>query len=201
MKRILTAAIALSVLASAGAASAQSYQGRPQQGGYQVQGGYAPAQGQGQRGGRDGRGGQGQGDYQHPPQPQAGYYGPGGMRSQDGYAQGYARGYDPRYNGYDRRDDRYDRRDERYDSRYERRADRRYNAGRYDAPRGYQARDWRRGDHLPPQYRGRGYQVDYRAYRLPPPPRGYQYTRVNDDVVLTAVASGLIALILFDMFE
>lgn len=142
MKKILTAAIALSVLASAGAASAQSYQGR------------------------DG-----------------GYHAPRDDRRDE------------------RRDDRYDRRDDRTGNRYERRAERRYNAGRYHAPRGYQARQWRRGEHLPPQYRGQAYRVDYRYYRLPPPPRGYQYTRVNDDVVLTAIASGLIASVVFNMFQ
>ena len=170
MKKIISAAIALSVLASAGAAGAQSYQGRPAQG----QGGY-----------------------------QQGYQG------QSGYGQGYDRRderrddrWDDRYDRRDdRRDDRYERRDDRRDSRYERRADRRYNAGRYHHPYGYQARQWRRGDRLPSQYRGQGYRVDYRAYRLPPPPRGYEYHRVNDDVVLTAIASGVIASVLFGMFQ
>jgi Ni/Co efflux regulator RcnB len=157
MKKILTAAIALSVLASAGAASAQSYQGRPHQGGYQGQG---------------------------------------------GYQQGYDRRDERRD---DRRDDRRDeRRGDRYDraeSRYERRAERRYNAGRYHAPRGYQARQWRRGEHLPPQYRSNAYYVDYRAYRLAPPPYGYRYVRVDNDVVLTAIASGVIASIVFNLFD
>ncbi|MDO8297245.1 MAG: RcnB family protein [Caulobacter sp.] len=31
--------------------------------------------------------------------------------------------------------------------------------------------------------------------------RGYQYTRVNDDVVLTAIATGLIASVVFNMFQ
>ncbi|MFA7262501.1 MAG: RcnB family protein [Caulobacter sp.] len=146
MKKFLTAAIALSVLASAGVASAQPYQGRS--GGYQQ-----------------------------------GYDSPRGDRRDE------------------RRDDRYDRRDDRAGNRYERRAERRYYAGRYQAPRGYQARQWRRGEYLPRQYRGNAYGVDYRRYRLPPPPRGYQYTRVNDDVVLTAIATGLIASVVFNMFQ
>lgn len=168
MKKIISAAIALSVLASAGAAGAQSYQGRPAQG----QGGY-----------------------------QQGYQGQGG------YGQGYDRRDERRDDRRDerrddRRDDRYDRRDDsRYDSRYERRAERRYNAGRYYQPYGYQARQWHRGDRLPAQYRGQGYRVDYRAYRLPPPPRGYEYHRVNNDVVLTAIASGVIASVLIGMFQ
>jgi len=169
MKKILTAAIALSVLASAGAASAQSYQGRPA--GYQ-QGYEAP---RGDR--RDERRDERRDDR--------------GDRRDERRDDRYDR--DGRYDRYDR----YDRRE----NRYERRAERRYNAGRYHAPRGYQARQWRRGEHLPPQYRGQAYRVDYRYYRLPPPPRGYQYTRVNDDVVLTAIATGLIASVVFNMFQ
>jgi Ni/Co efflux regulator RcnB len=166
MKKILTAAIALSVLASAGAASAQSYQGRPA--GYQQ-----------------------------------GYEAPRGDRRDERRDE---RRDDRGDRRDERRDDRYDRHDrydryERRENRYERRAERRYNAGRYYAPRGYQARQWRRGEHLPPQYRGQAYRVDYRYYRLPPPPRGYQYTRVNDDVVLTAIATGLIASVVFNMFQ
>ncbi|HRD29128.1 MAG TPA: RcnB family protein [Caulobacter sp.] len=158
MKKILTAAIALSVLASAGAASAQSYRGRPA--GYQQ-----------------------------------GYDAPRGDRRDERRDE---RRDDRGDRRDERRDDRYDR---RYENRYERRAERRYNAGRYHAPRGYQARHWRQGEHLPPQYRGQAYRVDYRYYRLPPPPRGYQYTRVNDDVVLTAIATGLIASVVFNMFQ
>lgn len=165
MKKILTAAIALSVLATAGAASAQSYQGRPA--GYQQ-----------------------------------GYDAPRGDRRDERRHERRDERRDERGDRRDeRRDDRYGRYENRYENRYERRAERRYNAGRYHAPRGYQARQWRRGEHLPPQYRGQAYRVDYRYYRLPPPPRGYQYTRVNDDVVLTAIATGLIASVVFNMFQ
>jgi Ni/Co efflux regulator RcnB len=101
----------------------------------------------------------------------------------------------------DRRDNRAERRDDRRDNRYERRAERRYNAGRYNAPRGYQHRNWRRGEVLPSAYRGRGYYVDYRAYRLPPPPRGYGYYRSGNDVILTAIASGVIASVVLDLFN
>lgn len=162
MKKFLTAAIALSVLASAGAASAQSYQGRD--GGY-----HAP---------RDDRRDERRDDRRDDRRDERGDY-----------------RYDQRY------DHRYDRRDERAGNRYERRAERRYNAGRYHAPRGYQARQWRRGQYLPPQYRGNAYGVDYRAYRLAPPPYGYRYVRVGNDVVLVANNNGLIASILFGMFQ
>ena len=124
----------------------------------------------------------------------------------------YERRDDRRDNRADRRDDRYERRDDRRDNRYERRrdraetrwerrAERRYSAGRYSAPRGYVYRDWRRGQYLPPAYRARGYYVDYRSYRLPPPPRGYAYYRYGDDVILTAIATGLIASVVFDLFQ
>ncbi len=55
---------------------------------------------------------------------------------------------------------------------------------------GYQA--WQRGGYLPREYRS--YVVyDYGRYRLRPPPRGYQWVRVNDDFILEALATGLIA--------
>jgi Ni/Co efflux regulator RcnB len=169
MKKLLTAAIALSVLASAGAASAQSY-GRPYDG-----------------------------DDRRAP------------RAEERYDRRDARDdrrddrrdvrEDRRDYRDDRRDDRYERRADRRETRYERRAERRYDGGRYYHPRGYQARDWRRGERLPAAYRGRAYALDYRAYRLSPPPRGYEYRRVGDDVVLTAIASGIIASVLIGMFN
>jgi Ni/Co efflux regulator RcnB len=93
------------------------------------------------------------------------------------------------------------RRDERRDDRYERRAERRYKAARYQPPRGYQARQWRHGEKLPPTYRSRAYVVDYRTYRLAPPPRGYQYVRVGNDVALTAISTGVIASVIQQLFQ
>lgn len=173
MKKLLTAAIALSVLASAGAASAHSY-GRPYDG-----------------------------DDRRAP------------RAEERYDRRDARDdrrdvrrdvrEDRRDDRYDRRDDRrdsrYDRRDDRRETRYERRAAHRYDGGRYYHPRGYQARDWRRGERLPAAYRGRAYAVDHRAYRLSAPPRGYEYRRVGDDVVLTAIATGIITSVLIGLFN
>jgi Ni/Co efflux regulator RcnB len=141
MKKILTAAIALSIVASAGVASAQPGQ-RPDQ--HQQQG----------------------------------------------------------HNDNDRRgDDRHDQRGG--DNNYERHATKRYKApSRYQPPRGYQAgHQWRRGEKLPSAYRGKGYVVDHRRYGLSAPPRGYQYVRVNNDVVLTAVATGVIASVVYQLFQ
>ena len=65
--------------------------------------------------------------------------------------------------------------------------------GRYVRPSGYYYRSWRYGDHLPRSYYGRRYIVnDYYAYRLRPPPRGYHWVRVDNDVVLAAIASGMV---------
>lgn len=84
-----------------------------------------------------------------------------------------------------------------------------YQGHRYDAvrgpawkaPRGYDAhRGWSRGDRLPDSYRARSYVVDYRAYHLNQPPRGYQWVRVNNDVMLVAITSGLISQVVFSMF-
>jgi Ni/Co efflux regulator RcnB len=76
--------------------------------------------------------------------------------------------------------------------------------GSYDAHRQYgQQGHWgarvpqyRRGDHVPYQYRQRPYYVtDWRAHRLYAPPQGYQWVRADDsgDFLLVAIASGLIA--------
>jgi Ni/Co efflux regulator RcnB len=90
--------------------------------------------------------------------------------------------------GYDRSDrgDRYDRSDRRYDNRGDSRYDRNRSVRRYS-----------RGEHLPRNYWSQQYVVsDWRARNLRQPPRGYQWRRVNNDYVLAAVATGLIASII-----
>ena len=58
-------------------------------------------------------------------------------------------------------------------------------------PRGHH---WRRGERLPPAYRGRNdYVSDYRAHRLRAPPRGYRWVRRDDNYLLVAATTGLIA--------
>ena len=111
----------------------------------------------------------------------------------------------PRNNDHDRRDDRRD--DNRYearrdhDDRRDDRQQRRYNAGRYQAPAGYRVHRWTRGERLPQSYRSRAYYVDYSRYGLRAPPRGYQYVRVGNDVVLTALATGLVASVVANLFQ
>ncbi len=87
--------------------------------------------------------------------------------------------YDQRHDGrYDHRDNRYDHRDARYDHRD--------NRSDY--------RRWERGQRLDARYRDNRYYVnDYRRHGLRAPPRGYRWQRVNDQYVLAAVATGLIA--------
>lgn len=110
------------------------------------------------------------------------------------------------YRGNDRRDhhdhDRYDRRDAYRSGYWHGRVDqRRYDRGRYIAPRGYHVRSWRHGDHLPRSYYETRYIVrDYHAYHLNAPPRGHHWVRVNNDVVLAAVTSGLVVSVVSGLF-
>ena len=50
---------------------------------------------------------------------------------------------------------------------------------------------WRRGQILPPAYRGEPIN-NYAAYHLRRPPRGYYWCRQGDDYVLVALTTGLI---------
>jgi Ni/Co efflux regulator RcnB len=109
----------------------------------------------------------------------------------------------------DRREWRQDRRDDRREYRQDQRAyarwqqsQRRYNAGRYYAPHGYQQRNWSYGQRMPSYYRSNQYVVnDYGRYGLRAPPRGYQYVRSGNDVVLAAVAGGLITAVIAGLFN
>ncbi len=78
----------------------------------------------------------------------------------------------------------------------------RYHAPtQYYRPSGYQVRTWNHGDRLPRSYRARQYYVtDYRTYNLAPPPYGYRYVRVDNDVVLAAVATGVIASVIQGLY-
>lgn len=98
------------------------------------------------------------------------------------------------------RDHRY----QRYDSRYHNG----YYIGRawhYGPPpanayrmRGFELgwKPWKRGDRLG-YYNGRYHEVDYRSHRLKAPPRGYHYVQDDKgDIILAAIATGLIAAII-----
>jgi len=134
-------------------------------------------------------------------------------QSRGNYEQRQDRRDDRRDDRNDRREWRQDRRDDRRDDRREARQDRRayahwqqsqrrYNAGRYYAPRGYQTRQWSYGQRMPSYYRSNQYVVnDYGRYGLRAPPRGYHYVRSGDDVVLAAIAGGLITAVIAGLFN
>ena len=127
----------------------------------------------------------------------------------DRYEQRQDRRDDRRDDRNDRREWRQDNRDDRREARQDQRAyarwqqsQRRYNAGRYVAPRGYQVRQWSYGQRMPSYYRSNQYVVnDYGRYGLRQPPRGYHYVRSGNDVILTAVATGLITAVIAGMFN
>ncbi len=86
---------------------------------------------------------------------------------------------------YGQQNGRYDRYD-RYD-RYQR------------APR-YVVRSWHRGERLPPAYWSRSRWVnDYPRYRLYAPPRGHQWVRIDNDLLLTALATGLVLDVVYNL--
>jgi Ni/Co efflux regulator RcnB len=77
----------------------------------------------------------------------------------------------------------------------------RFSAGRYDRPFGYREYAWHRGARLPAAYYAPRYVVrDYGAYHLRRPPGGYHWIRVDSDVVLAAVASGLVVEVVSGLF-
>ncbi|HEY8615927.1 RcnB family protein [Phenylobacterium sp.] len=107
--------------------------------------------------------------------------------------------YGDRY--YERDSDRDGRPDRREWNRDRDRDGRPDQWDRYDNRRGhrYGQNRWRTGQHYP-YYNNRGYYIsDYRAYRLPPPRAGYRYYRSdNGDIVMAAIATGIIGLIIAD---
>jgi Ni/Co efflux regulator RcnB len=134
---------------------------------------------------------------------QPGYY--GGDHDRDDHDRG---DHDRGRRGHRDRDDHRDRRDWGRDHRaYERDwnrwysrdrwsgGDHRYYGGRhgYNGYRGH----WRTGERYPYWRENRYVIYDYRAYRLPPPRAGYRYYRDdNGDIVMAAIASGVIGLII-----
>jgi Ni/Co efflux regulator RcnB len=97
----------------------------------------------------------------------------------------------------DGRPDQYDRRDNRRDNRWngQGRQQWRYYGGNYGY-NGYNGR-WRTGQRYANWRDSRYYVNDWRAYDLPPPRPGYRYYRDrNGDVVMAAVATGVIGLII-----
>ena len=134
-------------------------------------------------------------------------------RDRDRYERRHDRDDDRRHDQRRHDDRRHDNR--RYDDRRDwKRSDwdrhygfrhydgRRYRSSWYVRPSGYHYRSWRYGDHLPRSYYSRRYIVDdYYSYRLRPPPRGYHWVRVDNDVVLAAIASGIVVSAVYGIFH
>lgn len=127
----------------------------------------------------------------------------------------------------DRRDWRQDRRDDRRDWRQDNRRNDRWDRNNRDWWRGrsdfrdyrgarqgywyapghgyyrveprYYGQRWQRGGYLPPAYR-HYYVNDPYYYGLPAAPRGYRYVHAGSDIVLIALATGLITSVLYDIF-
>lgn len=117
----------------------------------------------------------------------------------DGRHAGAGRdGRDERRYDHDRRDYRGDGRDGRWDGRYDHRPNYghgySHNNRYYNAPRHH----YRRGGYVSHEYRGGSRYVvnDWRRYRLSAPPRGYHWVQANNDYLLVAIATGLIAQVL-----
>lgn len=127
----------------------------------------------------------------------------------------------------DRREWRQDRRDDRRNFQRDYRADHRWDRNNRDWWRGrpefrdyrgarqgywyapgygyhrveprYYGHRWTRGAYLPRSYRTY-YVRDPYFYNLRPAPPGYRYVHAGNDIVLMAVATGLIASVLYNVF-
>jgi len=98
-----------------------------------------------------------------------------------------------RHDDRNRHSDRWDRRDDRRDRHHDRRWNRYGGSYGYNGYRG----SWRVGHRYPHWREDRYYIRDYSAYGLPAPWRGYRYYRTDSgDIVMVAIASGLIGMIL-----
>ncbi len=107
--------------------------------------------------------------------------------------------------GDEQRDSRDDRgNDHQYGMPHEQHSDRDKNHGHYGAyhhPKGYQDHRWVRGERLPKAYYAQSYVVvNYQERGWRQPPRGYHWVRVNDDVVLAAIATGVVLDVVFNQF-
>jgi Ni/Co efflux regulator RcnB len=77
----------------------------------------------------------------------------------------------------------------------------RFHAGHYYRPVGYRAYAWHRGARLPAAYYAPRYVIhDYRAYHLYAPPRGHHWVRVDNDVVLAAITTGVVVAVVNNLF-
>jgi Ni/Co efflux regulator RcnB len=77
----------------------------------------------------------------------------------------------------------------------------RYHWGAYHRPYGFYSHRWDRGERLPVAYYAPRYVVyDYAGCGLRAPPYGYHWVRVDSDVVLAAIATGVILDVVYNRF-
>lgn len=77
----------------------------------------------------------------------------------------------------------------------------RYRAAvRYHYPQGYARYHWRVRHTLPAAFLVPVWYVDHRPYRLAPPPYGCRWVRVDHDLLLVELATGLIVDVLYDFY-
>jgi Ni/Co efflux regulator RcnB len=109
--------------------------------------------------------------------------------------------YNDRYNARDRDCDGIANRFDRIDDRTYR-ARTRYSAPtRYYAPSGYRYQVYDVGTYLPRGYYGSSYYIDYRPYGLSPPPYGYRWVRVGNDVYMVQTRNGMIVEAVLSLFR
>lgn len=85
-----------------------------------------------------------------------------------------------------------DRRDDHRDDRHDDKRDHRPSAHNDDHRNDRRGPPYRRGERLAPDHRGTRV-ADYRKHHLNTPQRGHEWRRVDNNYVLIAVATGLIA--------
>lgn len=108
---------------------------------------------------------------------------------------GSALARDDGYGHRGRHDDDGPRHSQRFDRDHDRRGH--WDARGDDHRRWDDRRNWRRGGYLPPTYRGHYHEVsDWRAHRVQAPPSGYHWVSADGNLVLAAIATGLIAQII-----
>jgi Ni/Co efflux regulator RcnB len=98
-------------------------------------------------------------------------------------------------------DNRWDKTRFHYTQQHVYTAIRPYSGPVYVAPTGYRYNRWVAGTSLPRGYYGDPYYVDYQPYGLPPPPVGYRWNRVGNDVYLVETTNGLISEVVYSLFH
>lgn len=107
-------------------------------------------------------------------------------------AQGYGRPGDEQRGRMEQQDEHRQMDQRGHDDRAgDMRRDDRRGMGNYGER---EAREWHKGDRVPPEYRGHQYVIDrWQEHRLSRPPRGYEWVQVGADYVLISVRTGVIA--------